>query len=78
MNVYELIRERRNHLPEDKIMILMYQLLKGGTLLNKSILPVDDILANFVNITFKVDNFFCTNGFQLKLTVWSLVGWSSH
>ncbi|KAG0576676.1 hypothetical protein KC19_5G098500 [Ceratodon purpureus] len=29
MNVYELIRERRNHLPEEKIKSLMYQLVKA-------------------------------------------------
>lgn len=30
MNIYELIRERRNHLTEDRIKSLMYQLVKGG------------------------------------------------
>jgi hypothetical protein len=48
MNVFELIQERRNHLPEDKIKSLVYQLVKGGAPLHEFSMASDG-MSKFVD-----------------------------
>lgn len=62
MNLYELIKDRRQYLPEDRITLIMYQMLKGieymhsQGLLHRDIKP-ENMLVNVEDGALKIADF---------------------